>query len=136
MRFWKRFLEPGGGVARVAEGVGLQYPAVNGDRRRHTFDHVLVERAQHPPAGLFAVRARHDELREHRVVVAGDVPALGYAGVDPDERPPGLAVPRDPSGPRQEVPPGVFGVDPALDRVAARRDLESGERAAERDVDL
>ena len=78
---------------------------------------------------------RHDQLGEHRVVVAGDLAAFGHARVDPDEGAARLPVAGDPARARQEVAAGILRVDPALDRVAARLGLEV-ERLAHRDPQL
>ena len=118
------------------ELLGVEHPAVRGDRGGHALDRVLAERAEHAPARLLAVGARDDQLREHGVVVAGDLAALPEPGVDAHEWAGGLDVAGDAPGPRHEVAAGVLGVDAAFDRGAARLDREAGDRATHRDLEL
>ena len=80
--------------------------------------------AEHPRASLLAVLAPHHQLGEHRVVVAGDLAARLDAGVHAHERAGGLPVAGDAAGPGEEVPARVLGVDPALDRGAARSGVQ------------
>ena len=66
-----------------------------------------------------AVVAAHDQLGEHRVVVAGDLPALARRPSRPARTDPaGSRYRGDPARAREEVPARVLGVDAALDRRA------------------
>src|SRR5919197_197782 len=111
-------LEPGRGVGAGAEGLRLQDPAVERDRGRDALDPELLEGPEHAAAGGLAVLASDDQLGEHRVVVRGDVLPRPDRRVDAHERTRGLLIVAHPTGRGEEVPGGVLGVDPALDRVA------------------
>ena len=105
------------------------------DRGRHPLHHELVESAEHPYPRRLAIVAERDELGEHRVVVACDLPTLLDPRVDPHERTRRLPIPGDPAGAGEEVPARVFGVDAALDRRPARVRIK-GQLLAERHPDL
>ena len=62
---------------------------------------------------------RRDQLREQRVVVDGDRAAFVDAGVDADARARPARDRAAAAGLRQEILRRIFGVDAALDRVAA-----------------
>ena len=96
---------------------------MEGEQRVGPLDLVLVEGAQHAPGRAVAIGVPHDQLRDHRVVYRRHLGARLDARVDPHPRPPGLPVGRDRAGGRREVLVGGFGVDSALDRVAAERDV-------------
>src|SRR2546430_14477329 len=107
-------------MGSTAELLRLEDPSVNGDRRGNSLHPEFVERAEHPATGSLAILAPDHELREHRVVVPGDLPSAGDARVDADERVFWLLVPCDPPGSGKEVPARIFGVDAALHRGPAR----------------
>src|SRR5262249_2398990 len=94
------------------------------------------ERGGRPPRPFqrpLAGRAGDDELREQRVERLryrhpGHIPR-----VHSDPRPGRRAPPGDRPGGGQEVPPGILGVDPELDRVPAYRWVGVPEALAVRD---
>ena len=78
-------------VTRLAAdeaGVREERP-VEPEQRLDAADLVLVERPQHPAAGVLAVDALDDQLRDHRVVEAADLAADCDAGVDANPWPDG-----------------------------------------------
>ena len=91
------------------------------EQGRHASDLELVERAQHPHAGVLAVDAVDDQLRDHRVVEAGDLGAGDDPGIDAYAGAGRLGVGGDPTGRGQEALADVLGVDAALDRVPVQR---------------
>ena len=93
---------------------------MRGDRGGHALDDELVQRAEHPAPRLLTVLAGDDQLGEHRVVVARDLPPLGHPRVQPYERTARFAHPRDATRRRHEVASGILRVDPALDRMPRR----------------
>src|SRR6266550_9440190 len=97
-----RFHDAVTGFSRGEAGVLEQRP-VETKQRRDAADLVLVERAQHPPPGVLAVDALHDELRDQWVVEADDLAAGSNPRVDPDARAPRLPVARDPPGSGQKA---------------------------------
>src|SRR4029079_18996093 len=92
---------------------------VEAEQRLNALDLELVEGAQHARAGPLPVGVPHTELRDERVVEAGDLAPLDDPGIHPHARPCGLAVARQYARGRQESAGGVLSVDAALDRVAA-----------------
>ena len=97
--------------------------AMEAEERRRPADLELVEGAEHPHAGVLAVDAVHDQLRDHRVVEARDLRPFDDSRVDPDARTGRLAIGRQPARSREEPARDVLGVDPAFDRVAAQVDV-------------
>ena len=91
-------------------------------------DRVLVEGPQHPPPGVLTVDAVDDELRDQGVVEADNFASGCDAGIDPHTRSRRLPVARDPPGRGQEAGRRIFGVDAALDRVAAKLDVVLAQR--------
>src|ERR1044072_7534672 len=89
--------------------------AEEGERGLDAADHVLVERAPHALNRLVARASPSGELRNHRVVVDGDLRALVDAAVVAHAGAGGDAQMRDAPGARHKVLLGVFGVDAALD---------------------
>ena len=89
-------------VARLArdEAGVLEKRRVEAEERVHAVDLELAKRAQHPPAGMVAVDAVHDELRDHWVVERRDLAAGEDARVDTDAGSAGLAVRGDRAGRR------------------------------------
>src|SRR5439155_3455394 len=65
-----------------------------------------------------------------------DVAPVADPAIHANERSARLHVSSDTSMPREEVPPGVLGVDATFDRVAVRGDLQTRERTTEGDLDL
>src|SRR5947209_3676604 len=114
-------------LGRDEAGVRKERP-MEPDERAHAADLELAERAQHPAAGALAVDVVHDELRDHRVVEAGDVRPRRDARVDTDPRPRRLAIARDPPRRGQKTVGWVLRVDPALDRVPAQDDVLLAQR--------
>src|SRR5947209_20451641 len=108
---------------RSREAGMVEQRAVEADQRRDAADLELSERTQHPPARVLAVAAVDDELRDERVVEAGDLRPRGYPRVDANPRTRRPAVGRDPPRARQEAVGRVLGVDPALDRVAGQSNV-------------
>jgi hypothetical protein len=77
------------------------------DGARHALDR------SRPP-----VRAESNQLGDQRVIVNGDLPALGYAAVDANTRAVGgirFTVANQPSGRRQKTARGIFCVDACFD---------------------
>ena len=117
-------VDPAGDEVGVAED-----PPVERDRRLHALDDQLVEGPAHRGQGLDAGWGRgRSACRGASRSRGGRCSRPGCAS--PSGRPgrPGLAEPGDPAGRGAEVVVGVLGVDPALDRVAADRDVLLGER--------
>ena len=75
---------------------------------------------------LLAGGAGDDELAEQRVPGGADHRARLHAGVEPDAGPGGRLPGGDGAGRGQEAAAGVLGVDPELDRVAARARVAGG----------
>ena len=100
------------------------------DEGRRPRDHELLERSEHPPPRRLAIDVVDDQLRDQRVVEVGnDIPGPN-ARIDAHPPPGRLSVGRDPPWRRHETARAVLGVDPALDRVAAKLDV--GLREAQR----
>ena len=85
----------------------------------------------HPRERLLARVAVSDELREQRIVVDGDRLTRDDAGVHANARRP-TARDTAGAGPTAAAASRVLGIDAALDRVAARRDVVPARRAAAR----
>ena len=84
---------------------------------------VLVQRPRQPAQGLGPVAAPTDQLGQQRVVVQRNVPALVDIAVHAHARAGGPFQPGDFSRAGKEVVGGVFGVEAALDGVAAPGDV-------------
>ena len=97
--------------------------AMKAEQRLDTADLELLERAQHAPACVLAVDAVDDELREQGVVERRHLGPCLDTGVHAHPRPRRLAVARDPPRRRQEARRRILGIDAALDRMAAHRDV-------------
>ena len=80
--------------ASVDEARLGQQRRVEAEERRRPFDPELGESAQHPPSRCLAIRVVDDQLRDHRVVEAGDLVAGADAGIDPHAGPRRLLVAR------------------------------------------
>ena len=102
-----------GDEARVVE----QRP-VKPDQGRDPADLELLKRPEHSTAGMLSIDVVDDQFRHERVVEIRDDRAGRDPGIDPHSRPRRLAVARDPPRAGQKAAGRVFGVDPALDRVA------------------
>src|SRR5439155_20542392 len=144
-RLWLReLLEPLAVLDQVAARLaarpllGPEEVDVEGDQRSHAAELELTERPDHPARRAIAVDVPNDQLRDQRVVQRGDL----RAGLDPRVQANAgagrFAVAADRPRRRGEVLRGVLGVDPALDRVAAQRDVLLGDRELlpHRDPDL
>jgi len=116
----------------------LEDQPVQRHERRHALDDELVERAQHAQARTLAIAVPDAELGDQRVVEADDLVALLDPRVDAYARTRGLGVADDATGRRPEARTRVLGVDAALERVAAQRDVGLGDRQrrAAGDLDL
>src|SRR5262245_42501048 len=110
-----------------------------GDRGGHPFEDEAVQRLAHPRQRLGPIAPVHDDLGEERIVVRRHrVPGVDV-GVDPHARTAGRMVRGDETGTRLEVPIGIFGVHPALDRMAAEAgevSLRDAHRLTRGDADL
>ena len=73
--------------------------------------------------GLTPVRARCDQLREHRIVIAGNGPTRVHAFIQPDSRSRGHRQVRNCSWRGEKFVFRIFGVNAALDGVAAEDDV-------------
>src|SRR6266545_7372477 len=60
-----------------------------------------------------------DQLREHRIVLDGNLRSFDNAAVDPNAGPGRFAIQPKRSRLRQKVVCGIFGVDTAFDRMSA-----------------
>ena len=108
-------------------------PAEEREVRRHPLDDRLVERLREPVEGLRSVGAVGDQLRDHRVVAPTDLVSLLDARVDADPRGQAQAAHRPRLGQERAR---ILGVEPGLDRVPLRCDLQAGERLAVGDPEL
>jgi hypothetical protein len=95
----------------------LEDRQVQRQRRLEANEGELVQGPHPTPDRPLAIGTVHDELGEQRVVVWGDLVAGVEVRVHPDARPAWRVVELDRPRLRQEVAPGVLGVDPELDRV-------------------
>src|SRR5216117_1431935 len=77
-----------------------------------------VDAPEHPTHRRDAGGAANDELRDERIIECGDDGSGRHPGVDPNLAPGGHSKVDDPTGRRKEISERVFGIDPALDRVA------------------
>src|SRR5690606_8959056 len=98
-------------------GVGHEF-AVQGNVGVHAFDHHFRKRNAHAGDRLFARVAIGDELADHGVVVGRHRVAREHMGVHAHARPTRHVPVGDAARTRNELE-GIFGVDPALDRMAA-----------------
>ena len=89
-------------------------------------DHFL-QRALQPHDAAFAGAARDDQLGDHRVIIRRDLVPGVKPGIDPHVHAAGRVIGADLAG-RGREGPGIFGVDPALDRVALELDVLLGDR--------
>ncbi len=138
LRFGEQAVEVAGVDVRGAEvGVG-EDAAEEVDVGRDAADDILVQRAQHAVDGRLARGRVGDELGEHGVVVERNAPALVDGAVFAQAGAAGLDELGDPAGRREEVVVRIFGVDAALDGVAAQLDilLRDGQRLAFGDGEL
>ena len=108
------------------------------EQGRRSVDDELVERAQHPAAGVLTVDVVDDELRDERVVEVRDLVTVSNPGVHAHPDPRRLAVGGDPPWRWKKPAADVLGVDAALDGVPPHDDvvLRERERLAGGDVDL
>src|SRR5262245_52061700 len=98
-------------------GTGEQ-PSRKRQRRAHTSDLVLVERAPQTSGRLQPVLAPGDDLREQRVVENGDLATLFDPAVIPNARPFGGTQRDNAPGRWQEALVRILRVDTTLDSVA------------------
>ena len=121
-----------------ANSVSASSAAMHVQVGHHPVDGAPVQGAAQRRERLAAVRAVPDDLGEQRVVVRRHRRAGLEVRVDPDPGARGEHRAGDRPRAGQEVPAGVLGVDPALDRVPGERDvlLRSAQRPALGDRDL
>src|SRR5205809_90393 len=77
-----------------------------------------VDALERPTHRRLAGGAANDELRDERIIECGHDGSGRHPGVDPNLAPGGHSKVDDPTGRRKEISERVFGIDPALDRVA------------------
>src|SRR5688572_18942131 len=102
-------------------------PALQRHVRLDAVDDHLAERDAHPRDRLRALRAVHDQLADHRVVVRRDLVALVDVRVDAHAGAARRVEVADQAGRRHERL-RILGVDAALDRVAGDRDVGLADR--------
>ena len=112
-------------VAGDEVGMGDDF-LLEGDGGFDAADHELAQRAFHAGKGDLAGRAGDDELGNERVVVRRDGVAGVHVGIDADALAAGGIPQIDGAGAGGEVVIRVFGVDAALDGVAAGRGFPAG----------
>ena len=93
---------------------------MEGEHGRHPAHHALIQRATGPLQRLGPAGPGDDELGQQRVEGLRDGHPLRVARIHPNSRAGRPGELGDGAGGGQEVPAGVFGVDPELDRVPAR----------------
>src|SRR5580700_5590365 len=96
-----------------------QNPAEKRNIRFDSADEVLVQRARQSADGLVAIRSIADQLRQKRIVVHGHSPAFVHAAIAPDSGSRRKKQQRDLAGTGKVIVIGIFGVDAALDGMAA-----------------
>src|SRR5712692_1465833 len=99
-----------------------QNPAEQRSVRLDATDAVLFERAAQPRNGFLAAISPGNQFSQKRIVIGRHGPAGIDAVVEANPRAAGRAPRQNLSGRRKKVVLGVFGVEPALDGVAAGRD--------------
>ena len=106
--------------------------------RAHRGDVKLTQRPPHGRDGLGARWPMHDQLADHRIVIGWDAIAGVGMRIDPNAWATRHAKFLDQSRRGREISHRIFGVDPALDRVAGLLDilLLHAQRIAGRDANL
>ena len=107
-----------GDKIRAAKDQTLQ-----GDCRANPLDDQFVQGAAHGGEGLRARRRVNNEFAEERVVIGGNCVTDLDMRVPANARPPGYVERGDPSRRGTEIVVGIFGVDPAFDRMSANDDV-------------
>ena len=80
---------------------------------------ILIERPLQTPYGLSPIRAVADQLGQQRIVIHGHRPALIHPAIAPDARPRRRQQQCDLAGAREVIVIGIFGINAALDGMAA-----------------
>ena len=91
---------------------------MEGKRRVDAANLEGVDALEHPTHRRVAGGAANDELRDERIIECGDDGSGRHPGVDPNLAPGGHPKVDDSTGRRKEISERVFGIDPALNRVA------------------